>query len=67
MAEEVTEEDRNMVVYFIQEKGDVTRWVQWEKRKGVIGKEYPELIAALDAQIVADRTLKAVVHSIQYP
>ena len=34
----VTEEDQNMIVYFIREKGDIERWSQWEERKPIIAK-----------------------------
>lgn len=60
----VTEEDVNMVTYFILERGDITRWSSWEKRKAEIAEEYPELIAALYTVDIAERTLKAVVNNM---
>ena len=60
----VTDIDRNMISYFIKEKGDITRWSSWEKRKKDIGSEYPELIAALNNLTIAERTLNAIVEKI---
>jgi hypothetical protein len=60
----VTEDDINMIDYFINQKGDITRWCHWEKRKEEIEKEYPELIAALNNLTIAERTLNAVVKNI---
>jgi len=48
----------------LKEKGDITRWGEWEERKADIEKEYPELIDALNRLIIAERTLKAIVDMI---
>ncbi len=60
----LTEEDRNMICYFIQEKGDIARWCDWEERRDIIAAEYPELIAALTSLKIAERTLDAIVERI---
>jgi hypothetical protein len=60
----VTENDKNMICYFIRERGDIARWSDWEKRKAAIEEEYPELIIALDNLMIAERTLKAIVEKI---
>ncbi len=60
----VTDDDKRMICHFIREKGDITRWTDWEERKADIGVEYPELIAALDNLIIAERTLNAIVLKI---
>ena len=60
----VTDSDRNMIVYFIQEKGDIERWSSWNERKVDIEAEYPELIAALKAVFIAKKTLNAIVEKI---
>ncbi len=60
----VTDADKSMICYFIQEKGDINRWSSWEERKADIGAEYPELIAALNNLIIAKRTLNAIVLKI---
>ncbi len=63
-AASVTDDDRNMIAYFLQEKGDIERWSGWEDRKADIGRVYPELIDALDRLKIAERTLDAVVDRI---
>ncbi len=60
----ITEEDRNNIAYFIKEKGDIERWVNWEERKEDIEAEYPELIAAIKQVEIAERTLAAIVEKI---
>lgn len=57
----MTQDDLNMIAYFILERGDITRWSQWEERKPVIVKEFPELLAALDALTVAEQTVRSIV------
>lgn len=64
MSDKVTIHDIEMVTYFLQDKGDVTRWVDWEKRKSVIAKEFPELIGAMDVLAVSERTLDTIVSRI---
>jgi hypothetical protein len=60
----VTEGDRQMIAYFAGERGDIERWSSWDDRKDDIGLEYPELISALKALLVAERTLAAIVRDI---
>lgn len=60
----ITEEDRRMVKYFLEEKGDVTRWCDWEEKKEALFTLYPELHTALFNLDVAERTLKHVVEGI---
>lgn len=60
MTTKLTEEDRNLLLYF-HEHGDITRWSQWESKKALFIVEYPELISAMFSLNVAERTLDAVV------
>jgi hypothetical protein len=60
----VTESDINMIDYFLIDRGDITRWCAWEKRRPVIEKTFPELIAALNTHEVAKKTLARVARSI---
>jgi hypothetical protein len=62
--DKITDEDINLLQYF-HAKGDLTRWGSWAARKPVIAKKYPELIAAMDALVVAKRTLDAIVESLE--
>lgn len=61
---QLTPEDIRSIKYFITDKGDITRWCDWEAKKEQVRLQFPELIAALHAQITADRTLAAVVKSL---
>ena len=63
--EPVTDEDRRMVVYFLREKDDITRWVHWEERKHVILRDYPFLGRALEDKLRAEQTLESVLGSIE--
>ena len=61
---EVTNTDLVMVRYFIAEKGDVTRWIDWEERKAAIRAEYPHIIDAIERLDSAKRTLQAIVDTL---
>lgn len=63
--DEITEEDRQMVLYFIQEKGDITRWSDWESRRGVIFRAYPALKTALDYLAVSETMMDNVLNRIE--
>jgi hypothetical protein len=61
----ITYEDADMIHYFVDNYGDATRWVDWDKKKDAIRKEWPEVYAAIEAKIIADRTLHAVVRNMR--
>lgn len=60
----LTNDDYLSIKYFINERGDTTRWTRWESRKPAIKEVHPELIDALERLQSAERTLKAVVDSL---
>jgi len=57
----ITQDDRNMVVYFMTEKGDITRWCAWEEKKEEIFKEFPQLEKALKDVTLAEDYLQFVI------
>ncbi len=65
MTTKLTDEDKDMIVYFHEHKGDLSRWCGWNGARERIKAEYPELIAAWDNFIVASRTLDAIVEKIK--
>ena len=62
--EKMTMEDLRMVKYFWEEKEDISRWCDWEKRKEIIRKEAPEIVKAWEDYYTSRRILYAVVESI---
>ena len=54
-------EDARMCVYFYEGYGDVTRYADWPEVRGRLLVERPEVVAAVDALRVAERTLTAVL------
>ena len=64
-SEELTQSDLDMVQYFWKEKGDLTSWSSWEEKKPLFQKYFPELVAAWDSLQTAERTLDAVVDSLE--
>ena len=56
-------EDARMCVYFYEAKGDVTHYVEWPKIRERLLTERPEVVAAVDALVVAERTLTAVLNN----
>lgn len=65
-SEILTEEDRADISYFIKEKGDITRWCDWEKKKGLVENELPHLIDALRRLDSAEKTLVAIADTLYY-
>lgn len=59
MAEKLTRSDYDMLRYFHEEKGDMTRWVFWKEKFPLIQKLHPEIIDAMrrleSAQITLDK------------
>ena len=45
--EYLTNEDIRMIQYFYLEKGDLTRWSQWEEKLPLIEKQFPGLVHVL--------------------
>ena len=65
VSEDVSASDVRTVIYFIQEKGDINRWTEWDKKKKAIAAKYPHLIEAIERVSVAERTLAAVLKDIE--
>ena len=62
---ELTEEDINMAIYFLKEKGDITRWCGWEDRKKVFAKEFPMLFIALEKERAANQLMDATIRELE--
>ena len=60
----ITEEDLNLIRYFWEEKGDLTRWHAWEEKSASLWKEYPVLMSAWEQYIRAYTVLNAVVKDL---
>lgn len=60
----MSEDEKATIKYFWTEKGDVTRWCEWDEHKEEIRKTNPELVAAVDNLVVAKLTLTAIVRSL---
>lgn len=60
----MTANDYNMITFFHETNGDITRWSEWEKRKDVIQKFHPELIDAVNRLEIASRTLNSLIETI---
>lgn len=61
----ITDEDRRMIRYFIEDKGDITRWTHWEEKKFAVFSLYPQLRAALFDLGTAERNLKHIVAGME--
>ena len=64
VVEKLSDEDKNAIAYFILEKGDVTRWASWEKKKDLVRQEFPELILTLDVFTTAEKTLDRIANDL---
>ena len=62
--EKLSDQDKAMIVYFWEEKGDLTRWCSWEEKKPMVEEEFPELIKALKDFDIAKKMISLTVRSI---
>ena len=60
----MTDEGINMVTYFWQEKQDLERCIDWQKRKPIIAESHPELIKAWEDYKTSIKMMNAVVKSL---
>lgn len=60
----ITEEEKRMLQYFWEAKGDLERYCKFEEIKPKLQKEYPEVIKAWNDYKVSERILTAVLESI---
>lgn len=61
----LTEEDISSAAYFIKEKGDITRWSNWEEKKPLFMRQHPGLIAALSRVEFAERELSQIINAME--
>lgn len=63
----ITRSDLDMLVYFWEEKDDVTRFVDWERMQPELREKHPEIIKAWADYQTSRRTLTAVLrHARDY-
>lgn len=65
--DEITEEDLNSIKYFWSEKGDLTRWCDWNKKLPALRRQFPEIVAAWESYQTAIRTMTACVENAKLP
>lgn len=65
MPDQMNDGDAISIDYFINEKGDIDRWCDWQNRRPIVAAKYPELIDALERINISKRNLSAVVSSIK--
>jgi len=61
----ITEEDINLIKYFIKHKGDINCWIDWEEKRDAIAKLYPELTDALQQVSRANDYLEMVLNGLE--
>ena len=62
----LTDEDKSLIRYFWEEKGDITRFGSWEKVKPALRREFPEILKAWEDLNTAKRTLSRLVKKFDY-
>lgn len=62
--DKLTEEQKDMLKYFWEEKGDITRYCDFEELIPKIQQEYPELLKAWYDYQASIKILDLVVNSI---
>jgi hypothetical protein len=61
---DLTYEERRSIAYFHQEKGDVTRWAEWQDVQLILQEHHPELLKALRDVEIAEKTLDAIIRTL---
>jgi hypothetical protein len=61
----LTEEDKNMIIYFWTEKGDLERWIGWPEAKARLEQSRPEVLKAWNDYKMAIRTMDVMVESLR--
>lgn len=64
MIDAPTSEDIDMIEYFFFNYADIENWCDWETKKPMFEKYYPELIEAMTAKKFADNALRAIVNGV---
>lgn len=64
MENNLTNSDLRSLVYYWQEKGDITRWVSWEEKKPLIKARFPEIVDALERFKSAEKTLDILIQNL---
>ncbi len=57
----LTSSDVETMAYFILERGDVTRWSQWEQKKDLVAEQFPAIIRALQEIKYQEAVLRAAI------
>jgi len=60
----LTDEQKDMLRYFWEEKGDITRYCEFEELKPIIQEEYPELLKAWYDYQASIKIMDAVCKSL---
>lgn len=61
----LTNEDKRSIVYFLEEKGDLTKWVELQEKKNIIKQELPRLVDALAEFRQAEYRLKIELEQLK--
>lgn len=59
--QKLSDEDYRMLEHFYNDKGDVTRWCDWEKKKDWLRRDDPALYHAFQQVEIAHQTLQALL------
>ncbi len=57
----LTSTDIETMAYFILERGDVTRWSQWEQKRDLVAAQFPMIIRALQEIKYQEAVLRAAI------
>lgn len=56
-----------MLKYFYEEKGDMTRYCDYEECLPALEAYHPEVLHALQQLVIAERTLTTLVEALEEP
>jgi hypothetical protein len=65
MTASINPDDIDTALYFIHEKGDVTRWIDWPGKREMFMAAAPELGDWMQAQRIASAMRAAVIQKLE--
>lgn len=63
--EPITAEDLEAIRYFWHERGDITRWCDWDTKAEALKAQFPEIVKAQQDYEASMKTMTAVLRGVR--
>ena len=62
----LSESDKDMIVYYWEEKKDLERWSSWEIKLDMIKDEYPEIVKTWEDIKMSKKIMDALICKLKF-